>query len=370
MRPAAEQTARQEEHDQDENQTGERAAEHCIVAGGERIEQRRHRRGADRRPEPVARAAKRRHQDHVKRRPVREGFAHRDIGDEDAVDAAGKAGERARQREGAELEAIGRHAHHLRDLLVVVDGEQTRAEARVIDRIRDPYGGDREDQRQHVEAARDRRGELRHRHRRQHHAGSAVDRRIEDDGGEDERQCQGEHGEELTAQRAHAEDDRAERRTEQHRQRRGKGQRPHQRPAELAAEHRRRVDPGAEERGVAEGEVAGVAAEDVPRRGKDDRVQQQVEERFVEGRQSQEWNRSQCQAEKGEAAGGAHQNLAGRKRMIAIKSENDTSGAHVGAVTAIVSASLTPMRIPAASGPMALPSPPIMTAANTTPIHA
>ena len=53
-----------------------------------------------------------------------------------------------------------------------------------------------------------------------------------------------------------------------------------------------------------------------------------------------------------------------------MRSENETSGAHVGAVTAIVTASLTPMRNPARSGPIALPRPPIITAANTTPIHA
>ena len=51
----------------------------------------------------------------------------------------------------------------------------------------------------------------------------------------------------------------------------------------------------------------------------------------------------------------------------AINSENDTSGAHDGAVTAIVSASLTPMMTPATNGPSGRPMPPIITTANTTP---
>jgi hypothetical protein len=53
-----------------------------------------------------------------------------------------------------------------------------------------------------------------------------------------------------------------------------------------------------------------------------------------------------------------------------MSSENDTMGAHDGDATAMVTASLTPMMTPATSGPMALPNPPSMTAANTTPTHA
>jgi hypothetical protein len=53
-----------------------------------------------------------------------------------------------------------------------------------------------------------------------------------------------------------------------------------------------------------------------------------------------------------------------------ISSENETIGAHEGDATAMVTASLTPMITPATSGPSALPSPPSMTAANTTPTQA
>ena len=49
---------------------------------------------------------------------------------------------------------------------------------------------------------------------------------------------------------------------------------------------------------------------------------------------------------------------------------NETIGAHDGAVTAIVTASLTPISVPAISGAIARPRPPSITAANTTPIQA
>jgi hypothetical protein len=53
-----------------------------------------------------------------------------------------------------------------------------------------------------------------------------------------------------------------------------------------------------------------------------------------------------------------------------MSSVKETIGAHDGAVTAIVTASLTPISRPATSGPIALPSPPSITAAKTTPIQA
>ena len=45
----------------------------------------------------------------------------------------------------------------------------------------------------------------------------------------------------------------------------------------------------------------------------------------------------------------------GRSSRITISSVNETIGAHDGAVTAIVTASLTPITMPAISGPSALP---------------
>src|SRR5438094_1831797 len=99
-------------------------------------------------------------------------------------------------------------------------------------------------------------------------------------------------------------------------------------------------------------------------------MEQQIKERLVERRQSQKRDDGEHHGEEQEAGRDAHQNLAGRRRMMAMSSVNETSGAQVGAVTAMVSASLTPIRSPASSGPSALPRPPIMTPAKTTPIHA
>ena len=66
----------------------------------------------------------------------------------------------------------------------------------------------------------------------------------------------------------------------------------------------------------------------------------------------------------------SHAAFPGRSTRMKISNVNETIGAHDGAVTAIVIASLTPITVPATNGPSALPRPPSITAANTTPIHA
>src|SRR5436305_5559038 len=110
---------------------------------------------------------------------------------------------------------------------------------------------------------------------------------------------------------------------------------------------------------MTEREVARVAAQDVPRSREHHGVEQQIEKCLVERWQPEEWHDREHCGEKHEAGGAAHQNFAGRKRMIAMSNVNDTSGAQVGAVTAIVTASVTPISTPARSGPSALPRPPI-----------
>ena len=47
----------------------------------------------------------------------------------------------------------------------------------------------------------------------------------------------------------------------------------------------------------------------------------------------------------------------GRSSSSTINSVKETIGAHEGEVTAMVTASLTPISMPASSGPRALPSP-------------
>ena len=61
---------------------------------------------------------------------------------------------------------------------------------------------------------------------------------------------------------------------------------------------------------------------------------------------------------------------SGRSTSTRISKVNDTSGAQVGAMTAMVRDSLTPITSPAARTPSGLPSPPRITTAKTTPIHA
>ncbi len=102
-------------------------------------------------------------------------------------------------------------------------------------------------------------------------------------------------------------------------------------------------------------------------------MQHQVEQRVVEGRQAQLRHEGQRHARGEDDAGGVRfisLSCPGLKSRITISSVNETIGAHDGAVTAMVTASLTPITMPATSGPSALPSPPSITAANTTPTHA
>jgi hypothetical protein len=178
------------------------------------------------------------------------------------VDAAGKPGERARETKGGELEAVGRHAHHLGDILVIVDGEQAGAEARVEYRMRDPQRGDGDGEHQQVQRAGRRRRELRH---VGHHldARAAVDL-VEHDGGEHEGDGEREEREQLAAQRAHAEHDRSQQQAEQRRAAGRQRQGGEEIPVMLPDQRRGDVYAGAEERAMAEREVARIAAQQIP----------------------------------------------------------------------------------------------------------
>ena len=148
-------------------------------------------------------------------------------------------------------------------------------------------------------------------------------------------------------------------------------QRPQERHVEARRERGRRVHPGAEERAVPEGKVARVSGEDVPGGGEHDPVENEVQERLVEERQPEQGERCQHAAhDQHRGVDPRHWSFPGRTRSTMMSSENDTSGAHDGEVSAIVTDSLTPMTMPATRGPSGRPSPPIITAAKTTPIHA
>src|SRR4029079_17678448 len=127
-----------------------------------------------------------------------------------------------------------------------------------------------------------------------------------------------------------------------------------------------------EERAVPEREIAGVAAQDVPGRSEHDPVEHDVKERLIERRQVQKRHDREQQARSGDPGERPvqFQVRPGRSNSSAISNENDTIGAHDGEANVIVTASLTPTTMPAASGPSGEPSPPSITAANTTPTHA
>ena len=101
-------------------------------------------------------------------------------------------------------------------------------------------------------------------------------------------------------------------------------------------------------------------------------MEDEIQERLVERGQTQKRYRQQHRAGDDQRADQPVRttHVRGGQAAPGSSSENDTSGAQDGAVIAIVSASATPMTMPATSGPSALPSPPIITAAKTTPIQA
>src|SRR5439155_14403106 len=131
----------------------------------------------------------------------------------------------------------------------------------------------------------------------------------------------------------------------------GDGKRPEERDARLGGERRRRVDARAEEGGVPEAEVTGVATQDVPARGQRYPEEHEVEERLVEGGHLERGDEGEHDTGKEDperAARAERVHRRGRKRRMKISSVNDTRGAQPGDVTAMVKASLAAMKIDAA----------------------
>ena len=108
-----------------------------LVGGRRRVEQDRDHGGADRRAAPEASAAEHAHQHDRQRHRDVERAVRGDVRHEQRLDAARNTRERAGDAERDELVAIGRHAHDLRRVLVVVDGEESQPEPRARDRVRD-----------------------------------------------------------------------------------------------------------------------------------------------------------------------------------------------------------------------------------------
>src|SRR5690606_13694429 len=182
-----------------------------------------------------------------------------------------------------------------------------------------------------------------------------------------------EQREQLAAHAGDAEDDGAEHQAQRGGQQNRGRQRGKEWPAEAAGQKGRAIDAGAEEGTMAEREIAGIARQDVPRDRQDHPVEQQIEKGFIQGRHA---DPGQC-SEDGTTTQDAEENspvhdytFPGRNSSMRISKEKETSGAQDGAKTAMANASLTPTMMPATRGPRALPSPPSITTAKTTPTQA
>src|SRR5437773_930381 len=354
---------------QDEDEGDHRAAEDGLLAAGERVERGRDEGRAHRGAQPVARAAEDGHQHDVERHGDREGVGNGEVAHVHGVDAAGDAGDPRRQRERHELVRERRHALDLGDVLVVVDGEQAEPEPRARDRVRDGQREDGETEGEEGEGAGGRGDEARKRHVAQVDAGPAVQTRVEDDRRQHERDGEREQTEQLAAQALDPEDDGADADAQQRSNDRRHGQGGEERRAEARRERGHRVHAGAEEGAVAEAEIAGVTAQQAPARGERDPVEDEVEEGLVEGRQPDQRQHREDES-RGEKADGLPHTRSGRSTRSPMRIENETSGAHAGAATAIVTDSLTPIRNPASSAPTGLPRPPMITTAKTVPSQA
>ena len=216
------------------------------------------------------------------------------------MNAACNAGKRARQAECGHLAAERRNAHHLGDVLIVTDREQAGAELGAIDPARRQQRDDGERQREQIERRRNRWPNARNRHSAQIDARSAVDRRVEHDRADHERDGERDEREELAAQPSHAEDHGAERDSQQRGDQRREWKCPEKRHGIARGDKRRRIHAGAEKSAVSERKIARVAGQDVPRRRENDPVQHEIKERFIERREAKPGKRGEQQARDGD----------------------------------------------------------------------
>ena len=238
--------------------------------------------GADGRPCPVAGAAEDAHEHDVQRHGDREGLPHGHVAQVARLDRPRRAGDRRGDGEGDELVVQGRHALDLRHVLVVMDGQQARPQARTEDAARHGERGERERESQEVDGTGHRRAELRDGDIAQVHTATPVERRVGDDGRQHIGHRERQQREELGPQALDAEHDEAdaERQRGRDRRRRGNGQQKGHAP--LAGQRGRRIDPGTEECRVAEAPVARIAAQDAPAGGQRDPEEDDIEVRQVE----------------------------------------------------------------------------------------
>src|SRR6185503_5043276 len=278
------------------------------------------------------------------------------------------------KRDGAQLVAKGRHAFDLGDILVVMNGEKTEPHARAIDAVGNDHRQRAEEEAKRVDRPRLRAEELGHRYADEIDAGAAVDRGIRDDRRDDEGDRDRDQCEKLAAKPLQAEDEPPDAGSEGCGEQARSRDRPEERPVELRRQSGGGIDAGAEEGGMAEAPIAGEPAEDRPARRHRDPEEDKIEEGDVvsgdTGRRNDEHERGHHDEAGNDADAVPGQIHRGLNNKRAIRTEKETSGAQDGLITAMVSASQTPMSTPPISAPIGLPRRPMITTAKTTPTHA
>src|SRR5262249_56220316 len=116
-------------------------------------------------------------------------------------------GQSGGEAEREKLVPVRGHAEHFRHVLVVVDGEESRAPASPLDGVRRRDGRRGDGEAEEVQGGRRRPNNAWHRHGTEVPPRPAVDARVEHDGGDYERDREREEREQLPAQPPHPEDD-------------------------------------------------------------------------------------------------------------------------------------------------------------------
>ena len=314
---------------------------------------------ADQRAGPVVTSAEDAHDDDEQRDRQAEHALHRHEPDLEGVDRSSETADEPGQADRQHLGAEGRDTEAFRDVLRIADREQRPAGPGVLDEERGEQGprGDGEDQQveEFLKAAdhlRDVRGG-------DHDPLAAVDRRHGPCGrGEDERDREGQQGEDLAAQRAKAECERADGERQDRRQDPAYRQRGEERPVLPADQHRRRVGADPDIRCLAEREVAAVAGQDVPARrlgrpeedrGEEDQVERREAERVAQERQGRQRDERDREADDTPAdhARRLENTPLGRSTSAMMTALKMTSGAAAGERTTDTTPDTAPTIVPA-----------------------
>src|SRR5260221_13705798 len=239
--------------------------------------------GAEQRTEQRANAAERRRDDHLDGNQDTEAALGIDEADHQRVERTGERREGRAQHQGVELVAPHRHAEAARGALAGADGTPVIAHAPALE---EP--GEAEDDGEHGEedivignGAAEGEVEYRAGYGGPHHADRGAEEiPVADDDADELRHRDRRHREimALQAEGRHADDD-SDENADDHAERHAEDRR--QLP--LGIKQQRRIGAGAEEDGMADRDLPGIAADDVPCRGGDRSEQQVGAHALIEG---------------------------------------------------------------------------------------